>query len=77
MEEENPQEFPDGGAENLLSGLKRVREAAKRNSPERFTALLHHVPVDLLREAYHKLNPRAAPGVDEVTWKGMGSGITN
>jgi len=75
VEEENPQESPDGGAENLFSGLKRVREAAGRNSPERFTALLHHVTVDLLREAYHKLNPRAAAGVDEVTWKEYGQGL--
>jgi RNA-directed DNA polymerase len=75
VEEKNPQGFPDGGDENLLSGLERVREAAKRNSPERFTALLHHVTVDLLREAYGKLNPRAAPGVDEVTWKEYGQGL--
>jgi RNA-directed DNA polymerase len=75
VEEENPQESPDGGAENLFSGLKRVREAAGRNSPERFTALLHHVTVDRLREAYHKLNPRAAAGVDEVTWKEYGQGL--
>ena len=73
--EENPHESPDRGSENLLSGLERVREAARRNSPERFTALLHHVTVDLLREAYHKLNPRAAPGVDEMTWKEYGQGL--
>jgi hypothetical protein len=57
VEEENPQGSPSGGAENLLRGLERVRGAARRNSPGRFTALLHHVTVDLLREAYHKLNP--------------------
>ena len=55
VEAENPQESPDRGAENLLSGLERVREAAKRDSAERFTALLHHGTVDLLREAYYKL----------------------
>jgi RNA-directed DNA polymerase len=75
VEEEKPQEFPERGAENLLSGLERVREAARRNSPERFTALLHHVTVGLLREAYHKLNPKAALGVDEVTWKEYGQGL--
>jgi hypothetical protein len=75
VEEENPQESPDRGVENLLSGLELVREAARRDSPERFTALLHHVTVDLLREAYRKLNPRAAPGVDEVTWKEYGQGL--
>lgn len=61
--------------EDLLRGLERVREAAKRNTPERFTALLHHVTVDLLHKAYHKLNPKAAPGVDEITWKEYGQGL--
>ncbi len=75
MEREHPQRPPDTEAENLLSGLERVREAAKRKSPERFTALLHHVTVDLLREAYLKLNPKASPGVDEVTWKEYGQGL--
>jgi hypothetical protein len=75
VEKENPQESPERRAENLLSGLERVREAARKNSPERFTALLHHVTVDLLRKAYHKLNPRAVPRVDEVTWKEYGQGL--
>jgi RNA-directed DNA polymerase len=72
VEEGNPQRSPGEGAENLLNGLERVREAARRNSSERFTALLHHVTVELLRAAYHKLNPKAVPGVDEVTWKEYG-----
>jgi retron-type reverse transcriptase len=38
----------------------------------RFTALLHHVSVDRLREAYRALNPRAASGVDEVRWEDYG-----
>ena len=59
----------------LSSGLKRVREAARRDPSERFTSLLHHVDVELLREAYHKLNPKAAPGVDEVTWEEYGQGL--
>jgi len=33
-------------------GLERVRKAAEQNKDERFTALLHHVDVDLLRQAY-------------------------
>ena len=65
----------EAGVENLSSGLERVREAARRNSTERFTALLHHVTVDLLRQAYHNLNPKAAPGVDQVTWKEYGQGL--
>lgn len=39
-----------------------------RDHPEKFTALLHHVTVDLLRDAFLALKRRAAPGVDGVTW---------
>jgi len=39
------------------------------------TALLHHVEVDRLREAYRALNPRAATGVDDVTWEDYGLGL--
>ncbi len=59
----------------LLSGLERVREAAKRDSRVRFTSLFHHITVDLLRESYQKLNPKAAPGVDEVSWSEYGEGL--
>jgi len=53
---------------NMCSGLERVRERAKAEKKERFTALLHHVDVDLLRTAYYRLKRDAAPGVDGVTW---------
>lgn len=49
------------------SGLDRVREAAKRDGKKRFTALLHHVTIDLLRDSYLSLKKQAAPGVDGVT----------
>lgn len=54
------------------SDLARVREAAKRDSKARFTALLHHLTVDLLRDGYRALNPKAVPGVDGVTWNEYG-----
>src|SRR5260221_6362449 len=53
---------------NMSSGLERVRERAKAEKKERFTALLHHVDIDLLRTAYYRLKRDAAPGVDGVTW---------
>jgi RNA-directed DNA polymerase len=53
---------------DLVRGLERVREAARRDSHIRFTSLFHHSTVDLVRESYLNLNPRAAPGVDDVTW---------
>jgi hypothetical protein len=50
------------------SALARVREVARRDKKARFTALLHHVTVDLLRAAFKALRRDAAPGVDGVTW---------
>ena len=44
------------------SGLERVREAAKRDGKLKFTALLHHVSIDLLRASYYSRKKEAAPG---------------
>jgi RNA-directed DNA polymerase len=55
--------------ESVPQGLERVRQAAKARKKEKFTALLHHVTVDLLREAFHALKRNAAPGVDGLTWQ--------
>jgi len=54
------------------SALDRVRRVAQQDKEAQFTALLHHVTVDRLREAYRALSPRAAPGVDGVTWQSYG-----
>jgi RNA-directed DNA polymerase len=52
-----------------LSDLLGVREAARKDKRTRFTALLHHVTVNLLRDGYYALKRAAAPGVDGVRWK--------
>ena len=54
------------------SGLERVREAARKDGKLKFTALLHHVSIDLLRDSYYSLKKQAAPGVDGVTWEEYG-----
>ena len=54
--------------ESVPQGLERVRQAAKARKKERFTALLHHVTVELLRESFYALKRKAAPGVDGLTW---------
>lgn len=54
---------------SVFPGLDRVRERAKSEKKERFTALLHHVDVDLLRSAFSWLKRDAAPGVDGMTWQ--------
>src|SRR5690348_10928154 len=41
----------------------------------RFTALLHHMTVDLLRESFYSLKRKAAPGVDGVTWYEYEAGL--
>jgi group II intron reverse transcriptase/maturase len=53
----------------VSQGLDRVRIAARQRKKEKFTALLHHVTIDLLRDAFLALKRRAAPGVDGVTWQ--------
>ena len=57
------------------SALDRVRYRAEQDGEERFTALLHHVDIGRLGEAYRAINPRAASGVDEVTWHAYGQGL--
>ncbi len=51
------------------SRLYGVRAAARKDSSLKFTALLHHVDAERLREAFFSLKKRAAVGVDEVTWQ--------
>jgi len=57
------------------SGLDRVREVARKDQDARFTALLHHVDLDRLRAAYWALNPKAATGVDGLTWGSYGQDL--
>jgi retron-type reverse transcriptase len=40
----------------------------RQRKKERFTALLHHINIDLLREAFWALKRKATPGVDGLTW---------
>ena len=51
-----------------MSDLLGVRKAARKDKRTRFTALLHHVTVDLLRDSFYALKREAAPGVDGVSW---------
>lgn len=57
------------------SGLDRVREVARKEKEARFTALLHHVDLERLRAAYWAINPKAATGVDGVTWGAYGQDL--
>jgi RNA-directed DNA polymerase len=61
--------------QGVSSDLGRVRQVARLDREVRFTALLHHVSVDRLREAYRAISPDAAPGVDGVTWRDYGQDL--
>ena len=55
--------------ESVSQALERVRKVARERKKEKFTALLHHINIDLLEEAFYELKTNAAPGVDRLTWK--------
>jgi len=63
--------------ERVTQALGRVRQAAKARRKERFTALLHHVNIDLLRLSFYALKRNAAPGVDGVTWQDYESDLAS
>jgi retron-type reverse transcriptase len=54
----------------VSQALERIRKVARERKKEKFTALLHHINIDLLEEAFFELKANAAPGVDRLTWKG-------
>ena len=54
---------------SVSQALDRIRKAAKERKKERFTALLHHVDVAMLRTAFYALRRDAAPGADGLTWR--------
>jgi RNA-directed DNA polymerase len=66
---------PTQSGERVSQGLSGVRQAAKERKQERFTALLHHLSVNLLRDSFHALRRQAAPGVDGVTWQEYETGL--
>ncbi len=60
----------------VSSALDRVRQAARQDRQQRFTALRHHVyAIERLRAAYAALNPRASAGIDGETWKHYGQSL--
>jgi group II intron reverse transcriptase/maturase len=65
---------PSAG-QGVTNGLDRVRQVARRDEEARFTALLHHVDLPRLWAAYVAINPKAAPGVDQVTWDTYGQDL--
>ena len=65
---------PTQSGKCMSQGLDGVRKAAKERKQERFTALLHHLNVDL-RDSFYALQRKASPGVDGVTWQEYETGL--
>src|SRR5271168_2643484 len=66
---------PTQSGKRMFQGLDGVRKVAKERKQERFTALLHHLNVDLLRDSFYALQRKASPGVDGVTWQEYETGL--
>src|SRR5215471_3502440 len=54
--------------ESVSQALDRIRQVARHRKKEKFTALFHHITVQLLRGAFFELKENAAPRVDGLRW---------
>jgi RNA-directed DNA polymerase len=61
--------------ESVSHGLDRVGQTARLRKKEKFTALLHHVDVEALRDAFFALKRGAAAGIDGVGWQDYEAGL--
>src|SRR5205085_7481419 len=66
---------PTQSGKRMSQGLDGVQQAASVRKQERFTALLHHLSLDLLRDSFFALKRQASPGVDGVTWQEYETGL--
>src|SRR5215475_4663250 len=66
---------PTQSGKRMSQGLPGVRKAARERKKERFTALLHHLNIRLLRNSFYALKHQASPGIDGVTWQEYETGL--
>lgn len=52
-----------------------MRQAARQKKDVQFTALLHHITIELLEQSYFSLKQNSAPGLDGVTWRTYGDNL--
>jgi hypothetical protein len=57
------------GRADASQARDHIRVAARRNKKERFTALLHHVAPEALRDAFYAIAKNTAAGIDGITWR--------
>ena len=70
-----PNTYPTQSGKGVSQGLASVRKAARENKEMKFTALLHHLTIELLRKSFYSLKRKAAPGADGVTWQEYELGV--
>ena len=70
-----PRMLPTQSGGGMSQGLDGVGKAAREKRQERFTSLLHHLDIGLLRDSFYALKRKAAPGVDGVRWQEYETGL--
>ena len=70
-----PHTHPTQSGARVSQGLAGVRKVARENKEVKFTALLHHLTIDRLRESFYALKRKAAPGVDGLRWQEYETGL--
>ena len=65
----------DTGRLTRVPGAGGRASSSQGRKQEKFTALLHHLTIDLLRESFYSIKRSAAVGVDQVTWKEYAQGV--
>lgn len=68
-------EATGGKGGSASQGLEGVPKAAEESKEPKFTALLHHMTVGLLRDSFYALKRKAASGVDGGTWQDYQAGL--
>jgi RNA-directed DNA polymerase len=66
---------PTQSGRRMSQGLHGARQAARERKQQRFTALLHHLSTELLRDSFYALQRKASPGIDGVTWQEYETGL--
>jgi group II intron reverse transcriptase/maturase len=66
---------PAQDGQGMSQGLAGVRRVAGERKQEKFTTLLHHVTLDVLRASFQSLKRNAAPGVDGMRWQEYEEGL--
>ena len=60
---------------NLSTKLNRLSEIARQKPTLKFTSLAHLLDKECLIESYKELNPKAAAGIDQVSYKEYGKDL--